>query len=290
MEGVSRSPTRTVIVSIRRCLLLLTVCTLAGTASAEGPVPAAYLRVPDPTLVPSREVLREQVKEPLFAFVLTMIAADSIGTWTAADFDAFATSWGAKSDFPLDHLRSISREVVPAESRRRHQGVEARRRLVITMQEDRLEFPMPYDILGYHPGTVVVESPLVFDEWSLGPRTIEAHADDGQSRRYVVDALTVFQCVGGATYLDVDAWLDTLLGDVVDDSWTVALVAGWEEDKLLGMGIATGRKGRRILGELNFKTGEIEVHDRPVVRGLATHVREWVTHPEIAGPRPWRDD
>ena len=140
------------------------------------------------------------------------------------------------------------------------------------MREDRLEFPMPYSILGYHPGTVVVKSPLVFDEWSLGSRTIEVRVE-GETRRYAVDALTVFQVRRGANYLDVDAWLDNLLGDVVDDSWTLAFAVGWEDDRLLGFGVSTGRKGRRIFGELNFRTGEIEVHDRPVIRGLAAHVR-----------------
>jgi hypothetical protein len=252
-------------------------------------MPGTYLRIPNPTLVPSREALREQVKEPFFAFVLSMIAADSLGTWAAADLEAFAAAWGGKTDFSLGHLVSISREVVPPEQRKQHEGVEARRRLVITMREDRFEFPMPYSILGYHPGTVVVNSPLVFDEWALGPRTVEVRVE-GAKRQYAVDALTVFQITRGANYLDVDAWLDNLLGDVVDDSWTLAFVAGWEDDRLLGLAVSTGRKGRRIFGELDFRTGEVQIHDRPVIRGLAAHVREWVTAGEIAGPRPWRDD
>jgi hypothetical protein len=270
--------------------LALVICfAVGGVSVAAPPVPAAYLRIPNPTLVPSREALREQVKEPLFAFVLSMIAADSVGTWTAADLEAFAAAWGGTTDFPLGRLVSISREVVPPEQRKRHEGVEARRRLVITMQEDRFEFPMPYSILGYHPGTVVVKSPLVFDEWAIGPRTIEVRVD-GAKRQYAVDALTVFQITGGANYLDLDAWLDNLLGDVVDDSWTLAFVAGWEDDRLVGIAVSTGRKGRRIFGELDFRTGEVRIHDRPVVRGLAAHVREWVTADEIASPRPWQDD
>jgi hypothetical protein len=270
---------------LRTCrrLVIVTLVAVAGIARAD------YLRIPDPSLVPSREALREQVKEPLFAFVLSMVAADSLGTWTAADLAAFAADWGERTVFPLDQMVSISREAVPPELRKRHEGVEARRRLVFTMREDRLEFPMPYSILGYHPGTVILKSPLVLTEWALGPRTVEVRVDEAK-RRYAVEALTVFQCVAGATYLDVDAWLDNLLGDVLDDSWTVAMIVGWEDDSLLGMGISTGRKGRRILGELDFDTGEILVNDRPVVRGLAAYVRQWVTAEEIAGPRPWRDD
>ncbi len=269
-----------------RLPILLTSVTLlavAGTAQAD------YLRIPDAALVPSREVLREQVKEPLFAFVLSMIAADSVGTWTAADLEAFAADWGEKTDFPLDRLVSLAREVVPPEQRLRHDGVECRRRLVFTMREDHLEFPMPYSILGYHPGTVVTNSPLVFDEWALGPRTVEVRVDK-EKRQYAVEALTVFQIRRGANYLDVDAWLDNLLGDVVDDAWTLAFAVGWEDDRLLGFGVSTGRKGRRIFGELNFRTGEVEMHGRPVIRGLAAHVRAWVTAEEIAGPRPWQDD
>jgi hypothetical protein len=247
------------------------------------------LRVPDPTLVPSREALREQVKEPLFAFVLSMVATDSLGTWTEGDLEAYAVAWGEKTDFPLDRLDSITREVVPPQQRLQHEGVECRRRVIFTMRDDNLEFPMPYSILGYHPGTVVVRSPLVFDEWALGPRTIEVRVDK-EKRAYAVDALTVFQIRGGAIYLDVDAWLDNLLGDAVDDAWTLAYAAGWEGDRLLGFGVSSGRKGRRIYGELNFQTGEVEMHGRPVIRGLAGHVRDWVTSDAIAGPRPWQND
>ncbi len=267
-----------------RCLLAhLALLAAAGTAGAD------YLRIPDTALVPSREALREQVKEPLFAFVLSMVAADSLGTWTAADLDAFAAAWGEKTDFPLDRLATLARELVPPGERKQHDGLESRRRLVFTIRDQHLEFPMPYSILGYHPGTVVVNSPLVFDEWALGPRTIEVRVDK-EKRRYAVDALTVFQIRRGANYLDVDAWLDNLLGDVVDDSWTLAFAAGWEADRLVGFGVSTGRKGRRIYGELNFRTGEVEMHGRPVIRGLAATVRDWVTAEEIAGPRPWRDD
>lgn len=266
---------------IARSLMLVAMLS-AGAAHAD------YLRIPDPTLVPSREVLREQVKEPLFAFVLSMVAADSLGSWTAADLADFAAAWGEKTDFPLDQLVSIAREDVPPASRLRRDDTVSRRRLVITLREARLDFPMPYSILGYHPGTVVVKSPLIFDEWALGSRTIEVRAEGG-TRRYPVDALTVFQVRGGANYLDVDAWLDNLLGDAVDDAWTVAFAVAWDDARLVGFGISTGRKGRRIHGELNFRTGEVEMHGRPVIRGLAAHVRDWLKDAAIAGPRPWHD-
>ena len=146
---------------------------------------------------------------------------------------------------------------------------------------------MPYSILGYHPGTLSFDGPLVLNEWSLGDRNVHVTID-GVTRKYAARALTVLEITGGWIILDIDGWLDRLLGKAADDAVTDGFVVGWVEDELLGIGNSAGRDGRRIYGELDFRTGEIENHGRPVARGLSRYSRGW-TRDDASDPQDiWR--
>ena len=144
------------------CLLLtLTLgaacCPATPAAPPARPDSTSFLAVRRPAtgygLVPDQASLHEQVREPLFAFVFTMVELDSLGTWTATDLLDFAATWGEESSFPLaEHLASITREAIPDDEVVTHRGVTCRRRWLIRLQPLRFEMPMPYSILGYHPG------------------------------------------------------------------------------------------------------------------------------------------
>ncbi len=264
-------------------LTALALVLLAATASGQ---PAAR---PDSTrflavrphgsgagLVPDPDLLREQVRDPLFGFVFTRVEANEVGTWSAADVLAFAETWGEASVFPLaEQLESLTREELPADEILERDGVRCRYRWVIRLRTSNLEIPMPYSILGYHPGKLSFASPLVLNEWPLGPRSIDVTVE-GATRRYRADALTVFEITDGWIILDVDAWLDKLLGKAADDALMQGFVVGWVDGELVGVGNSAGRRGRRILGELNFRSGEIESHGRPVAIGLSSDARAWM--------------
>ena len=57
--------------------------------------------------------LREEVSEPVFAFVFRLVEADSLGSWSRDDMLAFADEWARPSDFPLERLESLVREALP---------------------------------------------------------------------------------------------------------------------------------------------------------------------------------
>ncbi len=239
-------------------------------------------------LVPDEAALREQVIEPLFAFVFLIVEADSLGTWTADDLATFADHWGHESAFPLaDHLESLTREVIPEDAVLNHRGARCRRRWVVRLRPPLAEFPLPFSILGYHPGSLSIMTPLVLNEWQLGTRTIHVTVE-GKTRQYTADAITVWQAAGGWLILDVDGWLDRILGKGADDSVIQGFTACWLEGEMVGVGNSAGRKGRRIYGEFDFRTGEIENHGRPIARGLANYSSGWsrITDPE--GAATWR--
>jgi len=219
--------------------------------------------------------LREQVREPLFAFVFLLTEADSLGTWTADDLLTFADRWGEPSDFPVaEHLESLTREALPPGEVLEKRGARCRRRWLVRLRPATFEMPMPYSILGYHPGKLSFQSPIELREWRVGDADIHVRVEDA-SRRYAAAAVTVWQVAAGWIILDVDGWLDTLLGNAADDAAMEGFTVGWVDGELVGVGNSAGRDGRRILGELDFRSGEVAAHGRAVARGLSHFTRTW---------------
>ncbi|MFN2371302.1 MAG: hypothetical protein ABR506_09130 [Candidatus Krumholzibacteriia bacterium] len=225
-------------------------------------------------LVPDDAFLRAQVKEPVFAWIFSLVEADSLGAWTPADVQAFADAWDHPSDFPLDKLVSVRREALPDSAQTIRDGLVCDRRVVVELAAPRLEMPMPYAILGYHPGTLSFGSPLVAREWRAGTWAVDVRSGGG-TRRSGVEGLVVFEIVTGWTVLDVDGWLDSLLGGKLDDSATVGLAVARGGGRLLGVGNSIGREGRFIFGEMDFRAGTIAPHGRPLARAMAGLARRW---------------
>ncbi|MDD5718181.1 MAG: hypothetical protein PHQ53_00665 [Candidatus Krumholzibacteria bacterium] len=232
-------------------------------------------------LIPDMTRLRDQVHEPFFAFFFIMTDRDSLGTWTPADLLAFADAWGQPSVFPLATcLESLAREAVPAGEVERRRGVDCARRWVIRLQPPRLDLPMPYSILGYRPGTLSFDGPLVLREWRLGERELNLTVDD-QDYEFTISGMTIFQLAAGWIILDVDAWLDSLLGKNLDDAATEGFIVGRVGADVVGVGNSFGRTGRRIFGELDFRTGKVENNGRPLSLAMSRYGRTWTRPPDF---------
>jgi len=238
-------------------------------------------------LVPSEEALREQITEPLFAFVFSLTDADSLGTWTGDDLLAFAEYWSEESAFPVDqYLDTMTREVLADDAVISHRGAKCDRRWVIRLKPPYSEFPMPFSILGYHPGKLSFNTPIIINEWSLGPRTVHVSVD-GELQKFSTEAMTIFQIIEGWIILDVDGWLDKLLGSAADDAVTQGFTACWVDGELVGVGNSVGRKGRQIYGEFNFKTGDIENHGRALAKGISHFSRGWTKATDVDHEDIW---
>ena len=230
--------------------------------------------------------LRAQVKEPVFAWVFSLVDADSLGVWSTADLQAFSAGWEQPSDFPLERFVSFRREALPEPQRIVRAGLVCDRLVTITLDAPRLDMPMPYSILGYHPGTLSFGSPVVVREWRVGEREVTVR-DRGGSRRATVQGLVVFEVIEGWTVLDVDGWLDSLLGRNLDDAATVGFAVTRGEGRILGVGNSVGREGRFIYGELDFQEGTVAPHGRPLARAVAGLVRRWSDPPSDRRTAAW---
>ena len=283
--------------SLIMCALLPAV--LLSTAAGQFTAPATdrpdsstfisiQPRHDDYGLVTSESALREQVVEPLFAFVFSLTEADSLGTWTAADLLAFGESWGEESAFPVaEFLDRITREELTGGQVLEHRGARCDRRWLIRLKPALAEFPLPFSILGYHPGSLSIDTPLVLHEWRLGARSVYVTVE-GATQRYQAETITIWEVAAGWIILDIDGWLDKLLGAAADDAATKGFTVCWVDDELVGVGNSVSTKGRAIYGEFDFRTGEIENHGQALARGIAHFAQGWTGIVDTDGSEVWR--
>ncbi len=226
-----------------------------------------------------------EIQEPFFDFLLGLVAADSTGHWSGRQLRAHATALGRESRFPLDELVSVSRERPDSTAVAGYPGVPVAAvwRITLTGPQDR---PMPYSILGYHPGSLRLAGELVLIELAPGDLDLTLRQGDDIVHR-TVTGVRVFALAEGYVVLDADGWLDALLGAGLDDAWTLGFVTGREEGRLLGLGVSVGRKGRQIYGEFDFADDEVLAHGRPLVSALSRRSRAWLNTGAGNLPPPW---
>jgi len=227
----------------------------------------------------------DSIAEPFFAFMLARVEEDSLGVWTGEDIRRFTTQRGGKSRFPLDLVKELSRRRPPSGDQGRLAGNPVRAQWVLELTED-LDRPMPYDILGYHPGSLLVSRRLELWELALGDQTVQGPNDAGDRSARFQD-VHIFALVAGYLALDADSLIDALLGSALDDAWTVGLVTAREGGRRIGLGVSLGRNNRRIYGEFDFVRDKVLPHGRPSMSALSSWSRRWLNPDRGFVPRPW---
>lgn len=226
------------------------------------------------------------IQEPFFDFLLEIVEADSLGRWTGEQVRAHARRLGRPSRFPLSDLVSVSRGRPDSLQAIRYTGarVHAVWHLVLTAAQDR---PMPYSILGYHPGSLRIAREIVLSELAAADFRLNYRAG-GATVQQMVTGTRIFAVEQGYVLMDADGWLDALLGVALDDAWILGFVTGYHDGQRLGLGVSIGRKGRRIFGEFDFAKDEVLVHGRPLAKALSRTSRTWLNGDSGNLPEPWR--
>lgn len=208
-----------------------------------------------------------EINEPFFAMVLQWAAEDSLGIWTGEDVIAYAEAKGRPSKFPLEELVSFGRSRPSLSDQDIWPGMNVKAIWDIVLVGD-LTPAMPYSILGYHPGTLRVSGKIRMAEVHLG--AVQLHKVDGSVS---VTDIQLFRLETGTLVLDVDGWLDALLGKRLDDSAMLGFVAAREDGRLIGLAVSIGNKGRNIYGELDFQQDKVLAHGRAVASALSAACR-----------------
>ncbi len=227
----------------------------------------------------------DTILEPFFAFVIGMAEADSVGVWRGADLTAFADFRGRPSRLPVARLATLERRRPADGTAGRYPGVAVRAEWVITF-DGPLDFPLPYSIVGYHPGSLRVSATLRLAE--LAPQDLTlSWRRKRETFTHAVGEVRVFAFEGGYLLLDADAVVDKLLGELLDDAWTIGFVTARDGRHPIGLSVMYGRDLRQLYGEFDFATDGIEPNGRPLASALAAAARRWLDPELELLPTPW---
>jgi hypothetical protein len=234
-----------------------------------------------------------EIRDPFFEFMVNLVEGDSLGVWTTDDILAYITASGRPSKLPVERLVSVSRDTVPLGEAVRAYHYPARRSLRLELDAD-LRLPLPYSILGYHPGTLHVSRVVETVEWNLLSATLRLPDDGDDPARIWAPSIKALGIKSGHVVLDVDGWVDRLLGKKIDDTWIegfiVARISGSpdpQDNGLNGLVIGRSRKNRPLSGSFDFRRDKVLPNGRPVAKALARYCRHWVAPPDKTGPEVW---
>jgi hypothetical protein len=146
-----------------------------------------------------------------------------------------------------------------------------------------IDLPVPYSILGYHPGSFTASQSCLFREWELGRvRLSEAEQKGDRTEVHTIDLEDVhlFAAVEGDVKIDIDALVDAMLGGAIDDTdVTTLMLFRWQGEWYgAAMGYGKDRHGRS--GILSLRRDKILFPTPDGLRGVGRQMR---TKAELLG-------
>ncbi len=225
---------------------MLAFCALAaspaGAQAGEGAPPGP------PADLPGRELILppSEVRDTFFAWLVGVVDAGRDAAIDNAELRGILTEFRSSIALPFDRIVEV-----------RHRGPSADGRGALSIEFDgEIDIPVPFSVLWYHPGSLLSTRTLRFDERRFP--ALPAGPDPASP-------VYAFRLVEGAMTIDVDAWLDVLLGSVVDDlSIRLVAITRWRGSWRCLLG-GTGREGRRIIAAFDLARNTITF---PVPREL----------------------
>lgn len=215
--------------------------------------------------LPGREVWlpESEVKDRFFSYLIGLVQVDTCGVLDAGDLESVLEDFKGQTSIPFELISTIKRDC--------GDGIGPRE-VSITFEKE-LKTPVPYSILGYHPGSVNTSRMVRFYEWEIPYKTLR------WSRREPVDLtqIYVFGLYEGWAVVDVDAWLDALLGGLLDDTRIVVLALFKYEGDWHGLAAGYGPSGEGRSGIFNFGQNRILFPTPQHLRMLGPYFRNFVT-------------
>jgi hypothetical protein len=230
--------------------------------AAAAPAASEWLRIGLPAVL-ERE---PGVSDPVFSILTRLVTSGTYGTITEERLQKDVARIGGKSQLPYDKVVSITREPVKP-------GWTA---LIRVEFKGPIDLPIPYSILGYHPGSFTAAQSCLFREWDLGNVTLtEPELKGGRTVNHTIDLEDVhlFASVVGDVKIDIDAWIDFLLGGAVDDTDITSLMLARWRGEWYGVAMGYGHDHSGRSGILSLRHNKILFPPPEGLRGVGRQMR-----------------
>lgn len=241
----------------------LTFCFVITAAWVMLPAPV-FSDAPSEALLPGDEVIlpEDVVKDRFFAYLIGLAEADSYGKLLNEDIGTALGEFPGKTEVPFELITEIERR----------RGEPGEPGVVSISFLGGLKTPVPYSILGYHPGSVVADTVVSFCEYYLPRKSIWV----AENSRVELTRVHVFGAYEGWAVVDIDGWVDKLLGGYLDDTWLIVMALFKYEGDWHGIAAGYGPGGEGRSGVLNFKTNNILFPTPQQFRTLGPYFRNFV--------------
>jgi hypothetical protein len=208
-------------------------------------------------------VPQEEVRDPFYAYMIGLLLNNVCGLLSTEEMAEVLSAYQDKSVIPFATIKDVRRDCFPT---------GGRREVVVNFWEG-LKTPIPYSILGYHPGSVRTSDSVKFFEWALPEKII--HWSRQESIK--ITDIYVFGVHEGWAVIDIDGWVDVLLGDLLDDTRVAVMVLFKYRGQWHGLAAGYGRNGEGRSGVFNFSENRVLLPTPQELRNLGPYFRHYVT-------------
>jgi hypothetical protein len=221
-----------------------------------------------------------QVADPVFSVLVALVRADLHGTLTREHLVRELERRRVRSRLPYAAVREVVR--LP--------GTAGAQALVTIRFESSLDVPIPYRILWYHPGRIRGGGICAFREWSLGNVGVPYRArPETAAATLALSDVHVFELETGRLQVDIDGWLDRLMGSALDDTDLVGLAVFDLAGRGYGMALGHNSGQRPRSGAFDFRedrvvfpmSGELKA----VARSLRARLESLEREPPAGAPQ-----
>jgi hypothetical protein len=185
-----------------------------------------------------------QVRDPVFAVLIGLVENNLYGDLPEARLRREVLRTGRPTKLPLGRLADVQRTPLDGPDRAR----------MVISADGPIDLPAPYDILGYHPGRFRASPVLVLDEWNLGTVRLEVRGHRGAPGSVAeLHDVHLWGIQQGYLNMEVDGWLDALMGDKLDDTRIAGFVLFRYRGELIGIATGYNKKGEGRSGAFRFR-------------------------------------
>lgn len=208
-------------------------------------------------------------KDPVFALLIGLVAGDIYGTLTQSRLQHHLEQLGVRSKLPYREVESVTR--LP--------GQRNNTAVVIVDFQNEMRLPIPYSILGYNPGSFTASRHCVFAEYQLGTVLVEHYASPEDTTRVVdlvLEDVHLYGLKEGRLFLDIDGWVDRLLGGSIDDTELVGVMLCRYLGEWHGFAMGYNDEGKGRSGALNFREDKVVFPTPREVKTIGRRMRSKV--------------